>query len=168
MTLPRTHRLGWESSPKTMRAHGKPLPMTWRLGFETLCRTCKLGCESLPRTMQPCVWDLTYDPVDSSVNPCLGHLLTTPAEAVVNNIYHWHIWTYNNSMATDQHQQAGDVNFKIKTCNQFSRNSMQHLLNEWLGVVAKVGCMLRCSGSASWMETGYSKSYRIIEIQVDD
>ena len=67
------------------------LPSHWGLGCETLSRTCRLGCESLPRTMQPCVWDLAYDPVYSSVSPCLRHLLRTPAEAVVNNIYHWHI-----------------------------------------------------------------------------
>ena len=64
------------------------LPSHWGLGCETLSMACRLGCESLPRTMQPCVRDLAYDPVDSNVSPCLGYLLRTPADAVVNNIYH--------------------------------------------------------------------------------
>ena len=73
-------------------AHGpcmcvcESLPGHWGLGCETLSRICRLGCESLSGTMQPCEWDLAYDPVDSSVSPCLGHLLRTPAEAVVNII----------------------------------------------------------------------------------
>ena len=58
------------------------------LGCETLSRTYRLGYESLPRTMQVCVCDLAYHPVPSSVSPCLGNLIRTPAEAVVNNMYH--------------------------------------------------------------------------------
>ena len=45
-------------------------------------------CEFLLRTLRARVQDLAYDPMDSSVSPCLGHLRRTPAEAVVNNIYH--------------------------------------------------------------------------------
>ena len=56
--------------------------------YESLPSHWGLGCESLPRTMQPCMRDLAYDPMDSSVCTYLGHLLRTPAESVVNNIYH--------------------------------------------------------------------------------
>ena len=56
--------------------------------------------------MQACVRDLAYDIVDSSLSPCLVHLLGTPAEAVVSNMY-------KNCMRTDNHQQAGDGNFKM-------------------------------------------------------
>ena len=77
--------------------------------------------------MQVCVCDLAYHPVPSSVSPCLGHLIRTPAEAVVNNMYHWYIYMYKNCMGTDHHQQAGEGNFKMKTCNQFSRSFMLHL-----------------------------------------
>ena len=64
------------------------LPIHCGLGGEFLSMTCRIGCESLPRTMQPCVLNLAYDHVDSSVSPCLGYLLRTAVEAVVNNIYH--------------------------------------------------------------------------------
>ena len=80
--------------------------------------------------IQACVWYLTYDPGDSSVGPnYLGHLLRTPAEAVVNKIYHWHIYMYTNCMGTDYRQQAADGNFKMKTCKQFPLSLMQHLPN---------------------------------------
>ena len=71
MTFPRTRRLGYESLPKTMRAHGK-----------SLLRTCRLGCESLPKTMRawgesfPMTFRLGFEPslwpVWSDMRPCQG------------------------------------------------------------------------------------------------
>ena len=78
---------------------------------------CRLVCETLLETH-----------VDSSVSPCLGHLLRTPAKAVpVVNLslqyLHGIAWEQKN------HQQAVGDNFKKKTCSQFSRSLMQHLSN---------------------------------------
>ena len=69
-------------------------------------------------------------PVDLSVNPCSGHLLMTPADEVVNHISHRHSYMHKNCMETDYYQQTGDVNIKIKTCNQFLRSTSQINLND--------------------------------------
>ena len=70
------------------------LPMDHACACVSPCLVTGLGCETLFRTLGSGVSlclgqrSLAYEPVDPSVSPCLGHLLRTPAEAVVNNIYH--------------------------------------------------------------------------------